>query len=73
MAVAHDLRIPQQMYGVNMVLKWIYSYYDSGHTTILDLTPHRLMIQAVGVSHPATVKDVTTINETGKAGYGFQN
>ena len=55
-----------------MVLKSIYSDYDSGHTTILDFNSTKLNDSAVGLSDPATVKHTTTINETGKGGYGFK-
>ena len=55
-----------------MVLKSIYSDYDSGHTTILDLNSTKLNGSGVGLSDPATVKPTITINKTGKAGYGFK-
>ena len=48
-----------------MVLKSIYSDYDSSHTTILDFNSTKLNGSGVGLSDPATVKPTITINKTG--------
>ena len=56
-----------------MILKSIYSEYDSGYTTIHDFNSTKLNNSAVGLSDPATVKPAPLLTRPGKRETALRN